>query len=414
MRQFEVLKPECYSNFTCKCGDCRYTCCNGWCISWNAKERCNLEKKLKAPSSHFQLLNKKQQIGDKIYELVLKENGDCPFLSEQGMCEIQLKFGIENMSEICLVYPRVYHKYLNKLEFGLSPGCEKVLELLYEEKDGLQFVNQVETIPDYQNFSSIFDRKLTLKFPVLAYYYDIQSLCLGLLQAKDAMIEDKMILLGMALFRIDNMVKEGSSQQIPSYINKFINDMEAVDALNHLHEMKGTHLGSLYSNLTLIQCIVNVEDGPYNRLVKKIKDKLHFENIASDKDNNSPDDDTFRYSISIYQDCQKRFQAFIKGKEHFLENIAVAFLLYLNIPFYNPGNGVWKNYTYLIWTFTMIKFVLTVVIDEDWDTQDMIDCCTVMFRKLGHNLSLYNSIVAQLEANQNDTVAHMAVFLKSC
>lgn len=418
MRRSEVLKPECFGRYSCKGGDCRYTCCSGWNISFSSNARKGLLKKSKDLCESIHLLDETDQNGENIYAISLDENGECPFLSDRRLCKIQQQYGAETMPPVCREFPHFYHHYLNKTELGLSLGCEKVLELLFEEKDGLRFINKMETIADNQRWVSNIDAKKRLKFPGLIYYYDIQSLCIGFLQAEDADIEDRIILLGMALFHIDTMVQEEKHQQIPAYINKFINDMEAINAAGQIKEITTEHLAVLCSNLfTLINFTseVKIADTHIRKLATQITEKLKLENKTIDTEKEiTLKDFTFNCSLETYRQCQKSFRTFMKDKEFFMENLAVAAFFHFNTPFHKPENGIWKDYTYFVWVLAMVKFAMTVVLDEKSTVEDMIDCCTIIFRMLGHNKKLYEHITNDLEANQSNSVAHMAVLLKSC
>lgn len=417
MKRVEVLKPACFDHFSCKGGDCRYTCCYGWEISFDKADMETLKKKAKASDCIYELLDKDRRQDGNIYAISLCENGFCPYLTEKRWCGIQKKHGVDVMPAVCREFPRVYHTYLNKRELGLSLGCEKVLELLYEEKEGLEFSNKLEKIPDYQRTTSKVDGKKRLKYPALTYYYDIQSLCLSLLQAKDAHLEDRMILLGMALFKIDAMEKDGTHARIPAYINEFLNEMDAVDAASMIKEIKQENPGLLYSNIHTALQFRKSENGVdlhAEHLIEKIIEKLEVRSVTTGEgEASSTAEIILECSAENYHSRQNTFHCFIKDREYFLENIMVAFMFHLNMPFHEPKQGVWKNYMYFIWVYTMIKFALTMTLDEKSTTEDMIECCAVMFRKLGHDTGLYNHIIRSLEENQCDSVAHMAIFLKS-
>lgn len=414
MRQFEVLKPACYELFSCKGGSCRFSCCSRWSIQLCEKERRIMEKKAGVPPELFHLMEKDKQVGDIIYELALDEEQGCPLLTEEKLCSVQLKHGREPMPAVCREYPRHYHKYRNKLELGLSLGCEKVLELLLDESDGLLFMNHMEKIPDYQRFLSDVDERTRKKHPALIYYYDIQALCLGILQAKDACIEDRMIILSMALFRINTMAADGTRHNIPAYINRFINSIEEINITEQLQDLNIRHISSLCSNLYAIKHLFYDADTPYSRLVDNIAEKLKVkETHAEMVEDKASGGITFEYSTEAYDKCRETFSRFIKGKEHFLENAVVAAMFHFDIPFYNPSKGIWKDYTYLIWLYTIMRFVLTASLDEESSAEDMIDSCVILFRRLGHNSVIYDYIVDNLEKNQSNSPAHMAIFLKS-
>lgn len=408
METFQILKPGCFNRFYCKGKECRISCCCGWKIQMEEGERKKIEEVLGESPELFSLLAEEMQVAGALYEFVLDSEGRCPMLSDEKLCSLHQKYGPGILPYTCQVFPRMYHKYLNQMEQGLSLGCEKTLELLFEEKDGLQFRSQAEPLEHYWKLDSVVNQNTISDYPVLPYYYDIQSLCLGMLQGKDVILEDRMIYLGMALFHVDTLAKTGKESGIVPYISQFINQMEQVTGVQQPNELGTVEIAALYSNLELLQLFMDSTDDSYSRVVKKIGSKLDLTYIRS-----SQQEGNFELSIEKYQACRIQFDKFVKNKEYFFENMAVAFLLSKNIPFFHLEDGIWKNYMYFVWILTIIKLALAVSLDEDAGIPEMMDCCVTIFRKLGHSPVVYNAVVESFEKNKSDTVAHMAILLKS-
>lgn len=413
MKKYEVLSPACFSRFTCKGGDCRLTCCGEWSITLTKDEY--RETRKKKPEARDLIQKKTMPDGsDRVtYEIILDEKKQCPFLSDERLCSLQMEFGFPILSHTCKVYPRVYYKYMNKLEAGMSLGCEGVLELLLEEKGHLEFTNYSKSFPDSYGFTGGVDARKRMKYPALPYFYDIQSLCISMLQAEDATLEDRMILLGMALFQVDRLAAEGRASEIPGYIHRFEQGMEEIDAAAQIGKVKGASIGVLYNNLLIAKKYSSTENHHYTALVRKIEERLGLKFTVTASEEEGKMEGSMEISEETYHSCQENYARFMEGKEYFLENFMVAWMFQRNAPFFCPENGVWKDYTFLVWGYSMIKFALTMALDENSTDEDMISCCVTMFRKIGHIKPLYDSVVNTLEENQNNTVAHMAVFLKS-
>lgn len=215
MKKYEVLSPACFSRFACKGGGCRINCCSEWRITLTKEEYRGTRKRRPEARELIQKKTMPDGSGHTVYEIMLDERKQCPFLSEEHLCSLQTEFGYTSLSHTCQTYPRVFFKYMDKLEGGMSLGCEKVLELLLEEKGHLQFTNYSKNLPDSYGFTGVVDARKRMKHPALLYFYDIQSLCISMLQAEDASLEDRMILLGMALSRIDRLAGERRAERSP-------------------------------------------------------------------------------------------------------------------------------------------------------------------------------------------------------
>lgn len=404
MKQYEILRPSCYSRFSCKGGSCRFTCCSEWGITMSLEEYKKLKKKGIPLTEKICPVEKELKSDFSKYKMILNKQGSCPFLTEERLCSLQLTYGAGILSETCKEFPRIYHRYLNKLESGLSLGCEKVLELILEEQGSLEFINTRKSMPEDQRFNTYIDDRKRRKYPHLIYYYDIQSLCLCLLQAKEASLEDRLILLGMALTQIEKLIKEGKANEIPQMIAAFLNNIDGSSITEELDSVNSEHVAVFYHNLLVAKKYTGMGDRHYIGLIENIGRKLQI---------SGEDGETVHYSLDRYREGKERFQNLIKNRKYFLENLMTAFLFQTNLPFRDAKNGLWKDFTFLVWVYSMLKFTLSMTLEEDSTEEDLIDCCAIMFRKLGHNKSLYQWVIDNFEKNKCNTLAHMAVFLKS-
>ncbi len=125
-----------YDLFECQKDDCKHNCCIGWeidvdektlqkysALKGNFKERLDQNISLEG-TPHFQL-----QKGDR-----------CPFLNEQGLCDIITELGEDYLCEICDLHPRFVHTYSSRKEIGLGLCCEEVAHLLLAKETPFSLV----------------------------------------------------------------------------------------------------------------------------------------------------------------------------------------------------------------------------------------------------------------------------------
>lgn len=414
MKQYDVLMPVCYQHFSCKGGGCRHTCCGGWSITMSRDEYRKMKRKIPDLKTKTRLVDEGRKNPKDCYEIVLDEEGECPFLTEDKLCDVQAKHGTELLINTCAIFPRAHSKYMNTLEYNLSLGCEKVLELLMQEPDGLELINVKELKPDNMPFNHLIDEKARRTYPVVDYYFDIQQLCFSLLQARDASLEDRILLLAMAIHRIDSLVKEKREKEIPDYIDQYLSTLETMDSTDLLKGVASENICVLYYNLVTATKYTGRNDNYYADMVDRIREKLQVtmeinETLKEDGTHESG----WKCSLEAYQQHKEQFVRFRKDKDYYLENVMMSYLLYSNLPFVNLSDGVWKNFTYFIWVYCMTKFSLTMLLEEDSSDEDVVDYCVTLFRKLGHNNILYRDITETFIKNKSDSVAHMAVLLNS-
>ena len=133
MDKLHVLKN--YRNFKCKCDKCRHTCCAYWRINVSKSDY----DRITALDNSLNHLVKEEYPTSKRYAHIKLDNkGLCPAL-DKGMCSLQIKYGVNALTTICMEYPRLV-RYVNQPEIALSTSCEAVVESLFGN-DLIEFEN---------------------------------------------------------------------------------------------------------------------------------------------------------------------------------------------------------------------------------------------------------------------------------
>ena len=133
MKSFE---PDFYEDFRCKADACRHSCCLGWEIDVDDE---SLGYYASVPG----------KLGRKLRENISEEGGAhfilgsderCPFLMENGLCELICSLGEESLCDICTEHPRFYNYAPGRRERGLGLCCEKAVELLLRDDEPLEII----------------------------------------------------------------------------------------------------------------------------------------------------------------------------------------------------------------------------------------------------------------------------------
>lgn len=116
--------PEYCKNFKCIAGKCIDSCCrDGWEIDVDLET----EDYYKTIGGEF---------GEKLRSnisggcLVLDENGCCPFLNHEGLCDIILTLGEDSICQICSEHPRYYEWFGDHAEGGIGMCCEEAARII--------------------------------------------------------------------------------------------------------------------------------------------------------------------------------------------------------------------------------------------------------------------------------------------
>ena len=131
------IRPSFADAFTCKAGECRHSCCKGWEIDIDDR---SLSLYRQLPGTWRERMNATVSVDESGAHFVLTAQDACPFLRQDGLCDLILAFGEGALCDICALHPRFY-ELIGPYELsGLGLSCEAVCELLLAEGGELQFL----------------------------------------------------------------------------------------------------------------------------------------------------------------------------------------------------------------------------------------------------------------------------------
>ena len=131
-----IWAPDYYPLFHCTAGSCRHTCCAGWEIDideeslrrWDQKEDPFAERVraciAREAVPHFALLP-----GER-----------CPLLREDGLCDMILCWGAEELCQICADHPRFRNFWTGRTELGLGLVCEEAARLILTREAPMRLI----------------------------------------------------------------------------------------------------------------------------------------------------------------------------------------------------------------------------------------------------------------------------------
>lgn len=132
----QKIYPDYYNQFSCIASACKHSCCVSWEIDIDAK---TLKKYSKI----------KGELGEKLSDNIIfdqtprfrnKEDGRCPFLEQNNLCELITKLGQKSLCYICANHPRFYNFLSDRTEIGLGISCEEVARIILSKKEKTKFV----------------------------------------------------------------------------------------------------------------------------------------------------------------------------------------------------------------------------------------------------------------------------------
>ena len=128
------LQPDFYEGFRCRASACRHSCCRGWEIDIDEN---TLELYQNLSGEWREKMDAAIVCDDSGAHFRLTEDERCPFLRQDGLCELICAFGEDALCDICALHPRFYELVGSYELAGLGLSCEAVCDLLLAEEGEL-------------------------------------------------------------------------------------------------------------------------------------------------------------------------------------------------------------------------------------------------------------------------------------
>ena len=133
----QILVPDYYNSFKCIADKCSHSCCIGWEIDID-EDTLSLYDELGGE------LGKRLRDNislDDCPHFILKEHDRCPFLNENGLCDIITELGDGALCDICADHPRYRNYFDDRLEMGLGLCCEEAARIILTNEKKIKLVD---------------------------------------------------------------------------------------------------------------------------------------------------------------------------------------------------------------------------------------------------------------------------------
>jgi len=137
----KIFAPEYYNSFKCIADKCKNSCCIGWDIEIDSNM---LDVYLNMKDSFGEKLKANIITNEEGSSFKLDQKKRCPFLKENGLCEIILEKGEDYLCGICSDHPRFRNFFSDREEIGLGLCCEEASRIILtsEVTSDLQIISE--------------------------------------------------------------------------------------------------------------------------------------------------------------------------------------------------------------------------------------------------------------------------------
>ena len=149
----KFIAPDYYEEFKCIADKCRHNCCIGWEIDIDDDTH---EYYRSLGGELGEKLKKNISVSESGACFVLDEAERCPFLCDNGLCELITALGEGALCQICADHPRFRTYLSDRTEIGLGLCCEAAARLILanENKTVLKTLSDDGEAEAYEPFEA--------------------------------------------------------------------------------------------------------------------------------------------------------------------------------------------------------------------------------------------------------------------
>lgn len=351
-KKYFYFQPQYVNKFKCDGSKCDAHCCGGWKIFID-KETYN--KYPQDITAHMKFYPDRGE-----YLIVLEGKKHCPFLNENKLCSIQLRYGEKFLSKTCATYPRITNHFDYFFERALIPSCPVAAELILFEREPMQF-EFVEVSEETHSLDGKFLFQLTKSTDELkAHLIEIQIAMISILQERTLSIDQRLIVLG---FFVD---------KLGEIFSNF--DEDALKKLIAAYESKKF----LAEQVPLMLRSVSFDRKKFEELMTELLEKMF-------DDNSSPQDKKFSTAVNDalqHSADEKNFRA---EYSTFFENYLVNELFMNIFPWKLEGN-VTQIFAVFVAEYKLFERITFSIYLKGWgDKKNLIELASWLTTRFNHS-----------------------------
>ena len=361
MEKVEYIQMKIYKQFKCDGSKCNSLCCKGWAISidnetFEKYRQLDLEKFFKYSEEA------KRNI------FIMKPDGSCPMLDDDGLCKIQKQHGEDFLSDTCQYYPRLVKKFGNLFcERMLTLSCPVAADLILRQKKPIEF-EHVQDILMPANSQIVGPDLTELR---LDNVIQIQMTSVKILQNRRMTIDQRFLTLGFFFSEVGD-IQYGGNDPV-----KLHNDIEMLQKLCTSKKFAKEHLPKFcraveFDSLEFIRVMINLMEALFGSdsefAVTKLSVDKYFK--SHNKIFEIEPDSSGNASASIAKLAKKYLSLdtirdrVLKSVSHVIENYLVNEFIIQLYPYRIDGLSLFGHYYLFVISYKMQEFLLILHLEN--------------------------------------------------
>lgn len=219
---------------------------------------------------------------------------------------------------------------------------------LMEEKNILEY-NMI-SLPDEESEQFIGQsRQIVRTYPQAAYYWQLRSLFMNVLQNRNVNFEKRLLLLNYGVKTVQGMLDNGRPELIPKFVDDYTSEsMDCEKILEYFKDVRPNPGYSLADGISLLKSL-SKPNAAYKEVLNTIYKNLGVSGPETLK----------MTDMKKYIGMRKTFSEAVSGeKAHYIENVMINYVWSYSIPFSNPEFNFWEHFVFFCSLYNAIKVML--------------------------------------------------------
>jgi lysine-N-methylase len=399
-------------SFRCIGSECEDTCCQGWGVPI---DQASYQKYQQLPASQLRTLIDANILaipeGAKPHSFAkMRMDGasQCPMLTSDRLCRIQVELGESYLSHICATSPRIVHVVGGIQETALTLSCPEAARLVLLDPELL--TRELHTVAEYSRVAISEAVATDGSSALLPFFWPIRQIVLGLIANRTYPLWQRLFLLGVFCRRLDSIAKGELDRNVAQFLADFAAAvasgtlrpaMEALPLdraaqLDVVLRMAGMMLHRSNVRPRFVECVHAFTTGIGNRPGATLESLTEHFALAHD-----------RY-----------YAPFFERHPHILENYLANTILRCRFPFGKEGvpTTMEREYALLTAQFALLKGFLIGVAGyhrEAFSAEHVVHTVQATSKHFEHHPEYLELTYELLRESQMDGARGLAILLRN-
>lgn len=414
MSRLNATAPKYMASFACIGSACEENCCHGWSVSINKatfKRYRDCADTDLAPRLKENVV-RREGSGNPTADyarIKLKEDGACPFLSADALCDIQGKLGASALSTTCSTYPRQYNAIDATLSLTASLSCPEAARKALLDPDAME---PVEVATDFAHPTAVplsLGLRNLSRNPVSAARLAVHEAAVALLGNPTLDAVEALVLIGMLTRRVEESIAAGDPANLAAEVDKAIHLFTAPMTVLEARQL----IGGLAIDLRLQMLLLKEMTVEY---MITVGGRPSFRAMVADAVNGlAYRDDDVAGSAARYQAAGETwYKPFVATRQHLLKNYLRNDVLRTFYPLSGKEPGMRAFYELAV-RFGLIQMYLiglSAGLREGFDEASFVRVIYTFVRNIEHNPAFLPRVIELLDSNGHLNLATMMTLLK--